>query len=711
MLGNVFLVLALSSAVFSAFHFIKGGTTYPQTNRIARFLYYLLVFFTSAATLYLFYLFFTYRFEYSYVYGYSSTDLPLFYLLSSFWAGQEGTFLLWLFFGVWLGLFLMKKDDEFESPTMFFYVLVQIFLLLLLLKKSPFELVPGFPPEEGRGLNPLLQDFWMVIHPPLIFLGYAALAIPFCSALAALLKNKYKPWLRVGLPWAVFGALFLGAGIFVGGYWAYKVLGWGGYWGWDPVENASLIPWLFVMVLLHGIMMEKADGSLKKTNLFLAILVFLLILYGTFLTRSGVLADFSVHSFTDLGINLYLIVGMILFTSFSLGLLLLRSARIKTPKVDRNVLSRDFGIIIGMLFLSVSAILILLGTSSPIITRLLGNPSKVATVYYIRTNLPLGVLIGLLVGVIPFLAWKGSKISKRILAPVFLTIILTLLAFLLGVRSLIYLVFICMAMFAFTANLFVFIRRIRAHVLTGGGFLTHAGLGLMLVGVVTSSAYSYSVRVNLPKGEKRETWDYSLTYQGLEEKNLRIEVDKKGKNFAARPKFYYSDYTDGVVRTPHIDYSVLGDLYIAPLELKTEQQSLVMKKGETVEFKDYKIEFVGFDMPSHSMGAKMVVGAELQVSRGEEKERVVPVLIMGMEGEREQREAVLAQGKALVYLDEIDADSKMISLTIIDVSESASETLVLEMSRKPLIGLVWLGTILMMIGLGITWRRRTKEAR
>ena len=189
-LGNLLLALALLSALFSAFHYLKGGDAYPQTIKIARKLYYLLVFLVSATTIYLFYLFLTHRFEFSYVFGYSSTDLPFFYLLSSFWAGQEGTFLLWLFFGVWLGTFLMKRHDESESHTMFSYLLVQIFLLVLLLKKSPFGLVPGFPPAEGRGLNPLLQDFWMVIHPPLIFLGYAALAIPFSYALASLLRNQ-----------------------------------------------------------------------------------------------------------------------------------------------------------------------------------------------------------------------------------------------------------------------------------------------------------------------------------------------------------------------------------------------------------------------------------------------------------------------------------------------------------------------------------------
>ncbi len=705
-LGNLFLALALLCAGFSAFHFLKSGDVYPQTIKIARRLYHLLVFFVSAATIYLFYLLLSHRFEFSYVFSYSSTDLPFFYLLSAFWAGQEGSFLLWLFFGVWLGIFLMNRDDEHESSTMLFYLLVQMFLLVLLLKKSPFELVSGFSLEEGRGLNPLLQDFWMVIHPPLIFLGYAALAIPFSFALAALLKNRYKRWINLSLPWALFGALFLGAGIFVGGYWAYKVLGWGGYWGWDPVENASLIPWLFVLVFLHGTIIEKADGGLRRINLLLALISFLLIIYGTFLTRSGILADFSVHSFTDLGINLYLIIGMISFAALSLGLLLLRSPEINSAKIGRSIFSQSFGVIIGMIFLSLSAVLILLGTSSPIITGLLGTPSKVDTIYYIRTNLPLGMFIALVLGVIPFVSWRGSKISKKISYPVFLTIILTLLAFFLGIKSLIYLVFVGMGIFAFMANLFVFIKRLRSKLTTTGGFLTHVGLGLLLIGVITSSAYTSSVKINLPKGEKIQALDHHLAYQGVEGKELRVEIAGGDNNFIAKPKFYYSDYSDGLVRTPHISYGLLGDLYLSPLEIKRNEGSFVVKKGESVDFKNYKIQFLEFDMAPHSMGGKMVVGARLEVSYPQGEKTIVPTLILGLEGQREQEWAELPQEDGLVYLDEIDADNKMISLRIVDISEDARETLILEISRKPLIGLVWLGTILMMAGMGITWWRR-----
>ena len=401
---------------------------------------------------------------------------------------------------------------------------------------------------------------------------------------------------------------------------------------------------------------------------------------------------------------------MIIFTAFSVGILLWRSPGINSPKIDRNLLSQGFGVTLGMVFLSVSAILILLGTSSPIITGLLGNPSKVGILYYIRTNLPLGILIALTLGLIPFLTWKGFRIAKRILLPVLLTIILTLVALIMGINSLVYLVFICMGIFAFMANLFVFIKRLGSNVLTAGGFLAHTGLGLLLIGVITSSAYSSSVKVNLPKNGKKEVWGYELSYQSFQGKNLQVEISKGGNSFIAKPKFYYSDYTDGVVRTPHISYNIWGDLYLAPLEIQTEEKSFVMKKGESIEFGNYKVKFLEFDMAPHAVSGKVVVGARLEVMRDEEKQIIVPSLIMGMGGEREQRGAELPEGDGLVYLEEIDADTKAISLSILDVSQEASETLILEISRKPLIGLVWLGTVLMMIGLGITWWRRRKES-
>ncbi len=588
--GNLSLSLALLCAVFSSLFLLTASPKNPQALFWGKRLYYGFLFFTSFATVYLFILFLTHRFEFSYVYGYSSTDLGFFYLVSSFWAGQEGTFLLWLFIGAILGLFLIKKSNEKELLPVFFFLLIQIFLLILLLKKSPFELLP-ITPEEGRGLNPLLLDFWMVIHPPLIFVGYAALAIPFCFAVSALIRNRYEGWLNQASTWISFGSFFLGAGIFLGGYWAYKVLGWGGYWGWDPVENASLIPWLFSVALLHGTLIEKRDKSLSKTNLFLATFTFVLVVYGTFLTRSGVLADFSVHSFTDLGINLFLILGMFFFTFLSLGLLLFRSTNIKSTPSNLNIFSQSFGMLLGLIFILASAVLILLGTSSPIITGLLGKASKVNTIYYVRTNFPIAIIIGIILGVAPVLLWRSSnafQILRKLYFPVILSIILTLVAIFFLVRSIVYSVFLFLFFLVFFANLNALIQRIKTRSKSFGAYLSHIGFGIMMIGVLFSSAYNKTKTVNLPLDEQKEIFGHKLTYQGtgssfMDEDNfLKIDVQKNNQSFLARPKFYFSQYTESIIRSPHIQYGILSDLYLAPSEIEDNWESFSLIRGDSI---------------------------------------------------------------------------------------------------------------------------------
>lgn len=206
----------------------------------ARLLYGVSVGLIVAAAAYLLYILLGNRFDYAYVFSYSSRDLPLAYKLSAFWAGQEGSFLLWLLFHALFGLMLLRKSGT-AAPVMAVYSLIQAVLLGLLLVKSPFMLLAE-PRLDGVGLNPLLQDPWMVIHPPILFLGYAALAVPFSYALGALLRGRHQEWLQVATAWTLLAVSCLGAGMFIGGFWAYKVLGWGGYWAWDPVENSSLVP-------------------------------------------------------------------------------------------------------------------------------------------------------------------------------------------------------------------------------------------------------------------------------------------------------------------------------------------------------------------------------------------------------------------------------------------------------------------------------------
>jgi cytochrome c-type biogenesis protein CcmF len=723
--GNPLLVLSFMAALLSLFLFLLGAKDKGKYQESGKKIYYLFFFFVSLAAIDLLYLFLTHHFQVEYVYGYSSSDLPWFYLISSFWAGQEGTFLLWLFFGALLGIFLIKRSGPYRGYVMTFYLLAQIFLLVLLLKKSPFSLLPTTP-GEGRGLNPLLQDFWMVIHPPIVFIGYAALTIPFSYALAALVKNKYEDWVRFAFPWAAFSCLSLGAGIFIGGYWAYKVLGWGGYWGWDPVENASLVPWLFSVALVHGMLLEKIKGTMRKTNLLLAILSFLLVLYATFLTRSGVLGEFSVHSFADLGINAYLMLFMFLFTLLSLGLFLFRLSGIVQAETTKNLLSVEFFIFLAITFLSVSAFLVLMGTSAPLITKLFGQASNVGVTYYVNTQLPLGIILALLLGFAPFLGWRGSKLNdlfKTFLPTLIMSVFLTILAFVLEVTFSLYLILMFVSSLAVIGNLTILIRRKKAGWKSLGGFVTHVGVGLMLVGIISSSGYSRSVKLNLPEKEAKDAFGYQFTYLGTEgdtlnqKSALEVKVEKGGNSFIAKPKLYFSEYNQAYMRTPYIRITPLYDLYLAPLENQTGEglgeNKFLLKKGESKEVGGYNIEFVGFDMSSHGIEGGMRVGATLEITHENEKQTFIPAIVMGgTEAEDSLRVVMLPGGNDHLILERINADDKSVALNLILTNpEAGKNLLVLEVSRKPLINVLWLGTILIMAGLVIATYRRTKESK
>ena len=716
--GNFYLVLSLLGAVLSALFFFLAAKGNQKAFSFGQKSYYLFLTFTFLATTHLFYLFLTHRFEFSYVHSYSSSDLPVFYLVSSFWAGQEGTFLLWLFFGAILGLFLIKKQGVHKNHLLFFYLLVQIFLLAILLKKSPFEKLP-FSPLEGRGLNPLLQDFWMVIHPPVVFVGYAAFAIPFAYALSALVQNKYKDWINFALPWVSFSSLFLGAGIFIGGYWAYKVLGWGGYWGWDPVENASLVPWLVSVILLHTMFLEKNKGGLRRTNLVLALLSFLLITYGTFLTRSGVLSLFSVHSFTDLGINAFLTVFMLLFLFVSLSLLVFRWRDLESSIDEKPVFSKQSFIIIGSALIFVWAILILLGTSSPIITGLLGQASQVGTSYYVKISSLLGMIIALALSLVAFLNWgkaEPAQLLKKMLIPLILSLILTALAIIyLGFLGVSYVLFAFFALLIFIGNLFYLTKRIRNKTITWISFLGHLGVGLMLTGIIASSGYSPSKKMNLSLSETASALGYNFTYLGtrsIATKNfLTIQVEKNGKKFMARPIFYYNTYNEGMTREPYIKTNLWGDLYLAPIEHQegVGGERIELNKGQTRDLSGYKIKFAGFEIPSHTQADIIRVGAILEISKDKQKQKLIPAIVMGLSEQNESRRVQLFDTKDHLYLEKIDADSGRISLRMERGGEATQPILVLEVSKKPLIWVLWLGSGLVILSFLFSTINRSRN--
>ena len=699
---------------------------------------------TTIASILLMYFILNHDFRYSYVAGYSSRDLPLEYLVSSFWAGQEGSFLLWVLLGSWLGILLMFKAKDMEPQVMLIYNLNHIFLTILLIKQSPFELLL-FSPPDGQGLNMLLQDPWMVIHPPVVFLGYAAFAIPFAFAVAALWRREYDRWVRPALPWTAFSFVSLGAGIFIGAYWSYKVLGWGGYWGWDPVENASLLPWLAGIALMHGMILQRTLGKLPKTNFLLAALSFVLVIYCTFLTRSGVLADFSVHSFVDLGITGWLVIFMLAFLAISLGLLVIRVKDIPVPRKGENIrfFSREFGFIAAIILLCLCTVFTGLGTSAPLITRVLEKASKVSTEFYVYVNLPLAIPMLLLLSFVPFMVWGKNSLSRLgpkmiwAIAGAIIAVIITLLNGYpdMGV-GLVSLGVLLLSLFAGAAagmNLFLTAKLIRKKITISSAPIAHLGVAVMFLGVVASSAYDESEKVLLEQGAVKSAMGYELELResafSREGKGVRLRlplhVQKGGAKFIAEPDIYSERAPNGQVKRfmhPHIEQGLVSDLYISPVDYLPGKKSnasenyIVLQKDNEVKFHDYELKFVGFDV-SAMMGRKgardMSVGADIVVSyKGAESVSLKPMMIMGKKDDLSSRVKLPGPEDAYLTLMTIDAGAKTIGLAYHGPASTAKKhiekppALIAEVSIKPGMTMLWLGTILILAGGTIAIVRR-----
>ena len=774
--GDLLVLFALAMNIVagvSYFLVAKGKTSLESLGRKS---YNYFTVFSGLAVVYLFYLFFSHNYAFKYIYEYSERSQPFLYILSAFWGGQEGTYLLWLFLNALFGLIIIKKAGQYRDYAMVIYTVINLFLLLILRTLSPFALL-SFLPEDGLGLNPLLRDPWMIIHPPVIFIGYAMAAVPFSIVMAALIKNDHSDWLKKIFPWAAIVSLSLAAGNVLGGYWAYKTLGWGGYWGWDPVENSSFIPWIISLALLHGLIIQRRSGALKKTNIILTAFVFLLVVYGTFLTRSGVLADFSVHSFTDLGVNVFLVGFMLLFALMTLVLFFYRFASIDSPSINYNYYGREFSLFAGMVVLLILGLVILFWTSLPFTTTYLTDTPRAADIVtYNNFALPLAIIISFLLSFSPLLAFGEYKLNnwpvrlavtaavaavlgfgvlyfllktKLVVAVVFTLVLtgivmylmkpdirrnvaLSLASFLLtfiigvwaGVRDYFYLLFFATAVMAAVTNFKIMLGYIPGRWKLLGGLMTHFGYGVMLVGVLASSAYSSSEKLVLPRGEEGSAFDMNLSYRGMKadithpNNELNLEIRKGHKVSQANPQLYYSRRLDGIMRKPFIDRTFLYDFYMAPEQIQDLETAggLVLAKGEKKQVGDIYFTFRGFSLDGHndSTNAGMRVTAMLDVEYGKNFKTLTPAKVQDSDpGGRlvDKADGFTYEGTEYsVYIEGIMADRGMVSLRIpVLVESGAPDQLVLDVSRKPLINLVWAGTTLVMLGSLIVFFRRRDE--
>lgn len=727
-IGNTLLAIACATCLVSLVGY--GMTLFNRESMVtlARKSYYV----CSAAIVlmcaYFLMQILNHNFALEYVHSYSSRDLGLGFLISTFWAGQVGSFTLWLFFITIIGIFLIRRETENHSAVMFFYMLIITFFLTLLVARSPFTLIPAqflaqFPggmPPDGQGLNPLLQNYWMVIHPPIVFIGFSLLAVPFAYALGALAKNNFRDWVKNSFPWTAIASFFLGLGIFLGGYWAYETLGWGGYWAWDPVENTSLIPWMINLALMHGLLIERNKGVFRRSNLVMAIFAFLLVVYGTFLTRSGVLADFSVHSFTDLGISGYLVFFMLFFLTLSIVLLVVRAKSAKTGFGIKDPYSVDFAIAVGIFFLTLLSILTLVGTSAPLITRIFGEPANVSMDFYNKTALPMAIILALLAGISPFLVSKDRSwptLFKRLSPALGLALVGTIVSVVFGVTQFMYLLMIFMALFALFGNIFVIFLQPGKIGLRAGGFVTHMGFGVMMVGIVASSAFSQTEMVNLYSGKAPvKSLGYDIAYSGMEgdlmnkDNAVHLKVQDGHTEYLADPKMFIAKENQGMMRKPFIRKYFFHDLYLSPQQQQTvgDGDKLILTRGEAKRIGDFDVKFTSFDMGNHSDPNTMQVGANIEVTRGGQTQVITPVMAFSQSGKKFLK-ADMPDGQGSVMLNDIQADAGMVSLQFAGVpGMDVVDLLVLEVSTKPLINLVWLGLIMVCGGTFVSFIRRRK---
>ncbi|MBI1799194.1 MAG: cytochrome c biogenesis protein CcsA [Candidatus Eisenbacteria bacterium] len=681
-----------------------------------------------AAAVYLWHILFTHQFRYQYVASYSSRSMPGQYVYAAFWGGQEGTFMLWALLTCTLGLILLRVRHALTWTAMFFLNLPLVMLGLVTVMRGPFlEFAPGSIPLDGTGLNPLLQDPWMTIHPPVLFTGFSSLAVPFAIAMAALVKREYDGWIKLALPWAVLSTGVLSMGFIMGGVWAYKVLGWGGYWGWDPVENGSLIPWLSNVAMLHGLLIQRVSGSLRRTNFFLAVTSYVLVLYASFLTRSGVLADFSVHSFVNLGLNGFLLSFLICVGVLGYALVIWRLRDIPGPQRPLGNISRESMMWLGQLVLMLMCALTAVGMSAPLITRLFGPPSNVQTSYYNLVNAPLAVALGLLMGIAPLMRWReqdSRSLLRAALPAVMLASVAALAAAIAGVREPLPICVVFGAAFALTANLVVTVRGFRSGWKHGVAYLGHTGVSLLLIGVVASSNWGRAVQVQLPRGEERSALGYRLTYQGVRRERdgrdrVMIAVNAPEGRFRAMPRLYWSEFNQGYMKKPHIERFLTHDVYISPLEMvgadsrrsDAGENAVWFEKGESKKIGQVKYTFIDFD---RQMGDVVRIAARMRAEIGGRTVTVRPVLEMNLQNGVPNRIPDYLPGGGSVVIATVDPNTHRVALVVPGMEQAREDgggVLAVELSTKPLINLVWLGAILMLGSVFMSVARRAMDLR
>lgn len=730
-------------------------------------------------------------FEYYYVWEHTSRDLALKYLLASLWEGQEGSFLLWAIWHAILGLILIRVAKQWESPVMSVISFAQCciasmllgiyffgyrvgsnpFILLRNAGVMPFEPGPNYLSmiRDGAGLNALLQNYWMVIHPPVLFLGFASTIVPFAYAIGGLWMKQYSEWVKPALPWAVFSAMVLGTGIMLGGAWAYESLTFGGYWAWDPVENASLVPWLTLVAGIHTLLVYKHTGHSLRSSFFFLIISFILVLYSTFLTRSGILGDSSVHAFTDLGMSGQLLVYLFVFLIPALGLFFYRYKHIAAPSQEEPLHTREFWMFIGSLLLFISAVFISFTTSIPVWNKIfhthMAEPVD-REFHYNRIQIFIAILLALGTAVVQYYKYKQeswSYLRKKIAIPTLIAFVACVIfgwlseihytKYGIGFLTAIYLLFF-VSIYAVVANLSYIVLILKGNWKKAGASIAHAGFALFLIGVVLSSAKKQVISIDrmgmmdvfnfsnknenprenvfLPFGVPVQMGDYDVTYIGDStapgDPKIYYAVQFADRRDPSKPLFtLYPDILkntkgmQGYSANPHTQHFWDKDIFtyvnyasnIEPDQSDTARYyTHELQVGDTVFLQNgYLILKSLYRNPVkpvyHPAPGDIAVAAELSVFSGGHSYRADPIYYL-RGNEQGAIDDTISSLQLYLHFAGIDPQAKKILLAIKQIPPK-DHFIVLKAYVFPFINMVWLGVAVTILGFLISLIHRIRQ--
>jgi cytochrome c-type biogenesis protein CcmF len=715
-------------------------------------------------------------YEYYYAYNHSDRSLSPKFLLASIWEGQEGSFLLWTLWHGVLGMILIRTAKKWEAPVMAVISFAQICLATMVLGVYIFDIKIGSTPflltrhqfsnapifsqadylsnlKDGVGLNQLLQNYWMVIHPPVLFLGFASTIVPFAFAIAGLWKKEFGGWTKQALPWSLFSGGVLGLGIMMGAYWAYESLSFGGYWAWDPVENASLVPWLIMVAGIHTQVVYNSTGHSLRATHFFFIASFLLILYSTYLTRSGDLQDTSVHAFTGSGMNWQLRGLVLVFLIPSLWLFFARYKKIPHIAKEENSYSREFWMFIGALVIFLSSIFILVATSLPVINKLFGSNFTIGEdpqFPYNRIQVFVAVVLGVLTAVTQYLKYKNTAKAaffKKIALPTGIALAISLSVsiwgninydkFGLGFLAAIHLALFA-AIYAVVANAGYIWTGLKGKVKAAGASIAHVGFGIMLVGILISSSKKEVLSMNFMNPlnfgpEQKEKGVENLTlYQGVRTdmgkywatyasdsvtekgKMTYFRVDMESKDGKERFPLYpdlikNTKGQEGYSNNPDARHYWNKDIFVY-INYSTKMQeekdtaqfrSKLVKVGDTLYYSNgfMTLDSVTVsprtDLRQVNAGDTSIMAHLGIVTREQKKLTARPILAVKNNEPTYIPDSVFSQGLS-VGLARV-AENQQFEIRVKESSKMVP-FIALKVLQFPFIKLVWLGTVLMVIG-------------